>query len=444
MNNLPKEIANLLEIYKANGFSAYVVGGACRDFLMGISPKDYDLAVSALPEETAQLMKGKKVIPTGLRHGTQTVITGDYFVEITTFRTEKGYSDSRRPDEVIFVSDIETDLARRDFTINAIAFDGKDFIDPFGGAQDIKAGIIRAVGSPEERFSEDALRIMRALRFAATLGFSLSEETEAAAFRCAEKLKKIAAERITAELFLLLCGENAGDVIIKYVDILGVFLPELLKIKGLAANNPVHSFDVLTHTAKSVDAAPKDKIIRLAMLYHDVGKAYCYTEDEAGIGHFYGHPKISEQLAIKRFDELKIDNKTKEESIYLIANHMFDFHFFIQDGDKFVRRALHKHGEERLWNLFAVVRADIAALRDDVAKELAVEKEAENLLRALLESENCFKLSDLAVNGNDLINSGIPEGKLIGQKLDMLFKKVVIDGIPNDKEILLKECLRDE
>ena len=280
------------------GYEAYLVGGCVRDLLRGVPPHDWDICTSARPEETEACFAGQRVIETGLKHGTVTVIEGGEPYEVTTYRAEGPYSDRRRPDFVRFVSDLEEDLARRDFTMNAIAMDLDGTLrDPFGGANDIQAGLIRCVGEPARRFQEDGLRVMRALRFAAVFGFRIEEATARAIHEHRAVLDQVAVERVNTELCRLLPVPGAGDVLRQYPDVLCRFWPELAPLVTMKQNNPWHCWDGWEHTIHAVEAAPADVTLRLAMLLHDIGKPDCKSTDETGIDHFYGHPAVSAQMA---------------------------------------------------------------------------------------------------------------------------------------------------
>ena len=316
---LPKEVKNAIGRLEAAGYEAFAVGGCVRDSLLGNEPGDYDLTTAAKPEETKRVFQGEKIVETGIKHGTVTVILGETPLEITTFRVESEYRDNRRPERVEFTKSIEEDLARRDFTMNALAYsESRGIVDPFGGEADIKAGIIRAVGDPEKRFREDALRIMRALRFASALGFEIEPETEKALLENRALLLNVSAERLSEELLKLLCGQNVRRVLMKYTDVLGVILPELLPMKGFSQQNPHHVYDVLEHSAAAAEKVPPRPALRLGALLHDVGKPRCFTIDENGVGHFYGHAEISAQMAEEILGRLRLDSAAKKEVVSLV------------------------------------------------------------------------------------------------------------------------------
>lgn len=314
----PQQIGVILTRLEQAGFPAYAVGGCVRDTLLGRVPEDWDVTTAARPEQVSALFAGH-CIPTGLRHGTVTVRQDGLSVEVTTFRADGPYSDHRRPDAVYFSDSLAEDLARRDLTVNAMAMDVRgDITDLYGGRDDLRRGILRCVGDPDRRFDEDALRIMRTLRFAAVLGFTVEARTAAALHRCAPLLRDIAAERLLTEMDRLLCGAYVLPVLLAYPDVLGVFLPELLPCVGLDQQNRHHLYDVWEHTARSVAAIPPEPVLRWAMLLHDVGKPICFTVDGRGVGHFYGHPKVSAALAEEICRRLRMDKRTAREIVTLV------------------------------------------------------------------------------------------------------------------------------
>ena len=316
------QAAQAIERLRAAGHEAWIVGGCVRDVLLGRTPTDYDLTTSALPEETEAVFAGERLIETGLQHGTVTVLLEGVPLEITTYRVDGGYTDARHPDGVTFTRSLREDAARRDFTINAMAYaPGEGLQDFFGGQADLSAGVIRAVGEADRRFQEDALRILRAIRFASVLGFELDPETDAAGRRNAPLLQKISVERVFVELSKLLCGPGAGKILRAYPDILGVVLPELTPTVGFAQHNVHHCYDVYTHTAVAVDHVPPEVTLRLAALFHDLGKPATFSMGEDGQGHFYGHPKVSAALAEQILLRLRAPKRLREEVVRLVEVH---------------------------------------------------------------------------------------------------------------------------
>lgn len=435
--NLSDSSKKLIRFITEAGYEAYAVGGCVRDFLMQRSCDDIDIAVSAKPCELEKVLCDNhiKFIETGIQHGTVTAVMDDGSVfEVTTFRTEGVYSDSRRPEYVTFVSNIAEDLARRDFTINAIAYnDEQGFVDPFDGQRDIDLKIIRAVGDADTRFKEDALRIMRAVRFASVLGFSVEEKTKKALFDNKELLKNISAERIYTELSKLLMGMNVYEVLVEYRDILAVVLPELVPIFEIEQNTKWHIYDVWHHTAKSVAQAPKNLALRYTMLLHDIGKAYTKTTDENGTDHFKGHQKISGVYALTALKRLKAPNEITDRAMAVIPIH--DMHIGIED--KNIKKWLSKLGENTLRDLIAVKRADKLAQNPEmIGEELERLDITEARLNAILAAGEPFQIKDLAVNGNDVMALGY-RGREIGVVLSTVLENVIEGKLPNDKKMII-------
>ena len=423
---------NVLQRLETAGHEAYLVGGCVRDLLRGVTPHDCDITTSARPEAVLALFEGF-AIPTGLQHGTVTVREGGENFEVTTFRADGVYTDHRRPDSVQFSDSLEEDLRRRDFTVNAMAMDRRGNVYDFhGGADDLQRGILRCVGEPQRRFDEDALRIMRALRFAATLTFAIEEKTAAAMECCAPLLRHIAAERLHEEMTKLLLGDGAAEILLRYPRIFGVFLPEILPCVGFDQRNYHHLYDVWEHTARSVGNAPGDALLRWTMLLHDLGKPACFTVDEEGVGHFYGHDELGAQLASEIAVRLRFDKKSASRMELLIARHMRQ----IEPTEKAVGRVLRQIGEEALRQLLTVKRADASACHPDYAWQTGKLDEVEAVLMQLLAKETCFTLRDLAVGGHDLMALGL-QGQAIGRTLDALLERVAEGELPNERDALL-------
>lgn len=441
--DIPTGAGLIMRILEEAGYKAYIVGGCVRDSLLGKTPHDWDICTSATPEEVIKILdeRGIRVLTTGLKHGTVTAMYGTDQFEITTFRTESGYSDNRHPDTVEFVSDIKADLARRDFTINAMAYnDTEGLIDPYGGRVDLKYGVINCVGNPYERFSEDALRILRAMRFASTYNFGIEEKTSEAIHRSSWRLKNVSAERIRDELCKMLMGDGAIYMLIQYNDVITRIIPELYDCLGFEQNNPYHCYDVYHHIAHAVDNYEGDDIsVKMALLLHDIGKPHCYSEDENG-GHFYGHGVISEDIAEKVLDRLKFDNKTKDEVLELVLFH----DSLIAPTFRAVRRWMNKLKHVTIQQLMAVKKADILA-HSNAGKHYDLLKECDEVLRiaeqVVIENQ-CFKLKDLAVNGHDVMSFGF-SGKNVGYILDHLLNKVIDGELENDREALMAELGRN-
>ncbi len=433
--DIPAGAQHILEALTGAGYEAYLVGGCVRDLLRGTEPHDWDICTSARPEETEACFAGRQIVETGLKHGTVTVLEEDGPYEVTTYRTEGPYSDSRRPDYVRFVSDLEADLARRDFTMNAIAMglDGR-LHDPFGGAEDIRSGLIRCVGQPVRRFQEDGLRIMRALRFGATLGYELEENTAQAVHDSRSMLGRVAAERINAELCQLLLGDQAGIILRRYPDVLCQFWPDLEPLVTLEQNTPWHCWGGWEHTVRAVEASPADLILRLTMLLHDIGKPSCKSTDEKGIDHFYGHPAAGAQLADQMLRALKFDNRTRERVVTLVEYHDVQ----IPCLERSVRRWLGRLGPEAFFQLLEVKRADgMGQAYEKVKGRLAELEKLRVMAEEVIVQGQCFSLKDLNVNGRDVLAAGVPAGPQVGRVLNDLLERVLRGELPNERDILL-------
>ena len=432
---MAQEVKTVLETLERAGYEAWCVGGCVRDTLLGKPPEDWDVTTNALPEE-AMAVFGPQAFPTGLQHGTVTVRLGGRSIEVTTYRVDGAYRDHRRPDSVTFTRSLEEDLARRDFTVNAMAVDLRgDLRDPFGGEADLRRGILRCVGDPDRRFDEDALRILRGLRFAATLGFAIGEETARSIHEKREGLRDIAAERIRVEVMKLLRGKAAAEVLRQFPDVLGVFWPEILPMVGFEQHNPHHCYDVWEHTLHAVAAAPQDEVLRCTMLLHDAGKPSCFAFGDDGVGHFFGHGAVSRARAHQMLLRLKCSTEFRERVVRLVEWHDRQ----IPLTDRGVRRALRKLGEEDLRRLIAVKRADNLAQAAEYHGRQQELDRLEALLEQLLAEDVCFSLKQLAVNGWDMMALGL-EGAAIGTALETLLDAVVNGDLPNDREALLEKA----
>lgn len=434
-----KRIIHLLEL---DGHNAYVVGGCVRDSLLGRVPHDWDICTSAKPEEVCELMakRGIRTIETGLQHGTVTAhIDGENY-EITTFRIDGEYSDNRRPDSVEFVDNVFEDLARRDFTINAMACDAEScFMDPFNGLGDLEAGVIRCVGHPDDRFREDALRILRALRFASTYGFKIEKETTYSIHKNKSLLKNISAERIQSELTKMLCGKSCLDILLEYSDVMAVIIPELEPCIGFEQNNPFHLYTVYDHIAHAVDNYKGDDIsIKMALLLHDIGKPECYTEDHNG-GHFHGHSVPGMRMAKEVMTRLKFDAKTRDEVVDLVLYHDSD----IYPGTKSVKRWLNKIGYDMLVKLINIKVADIMAHSEiNQASRTSTCFDILAIADEIVGDQQCFKIGDLAVNGHDIMQLGIESGPRVGWMLNHLLDMVLDETVENEHDALMAEAKR--
>ena len=429
---LPSYVNQCIQALESAGFAAYAVGGCVRDACLGLTPHDYDLCTSALPEQTEAVFADRNLVLAGKKHGTVGVVTEGGVVEITTFRTEGEYRDSRHPEWVEFVSDIEKDLARRDFTVNAMAYSPtRGFADPFGGQEDLKNGILRAVGEPELRFTEDALRIARGVRFGVRFHLNLDPETENAMIRLAPRLNEIAAERVFEELCKLLPSMTEEDLL-RFAPILGEIIPELKPAFRYDQRNPHHTHDLYTHIAHVTAAVPSALPLRWAALLHDIGKPDSCSVDDQGIAHYHGHAQISAQMADQVLRRLKAPTALREQVVALIDQHMT---YPIPD-QKWLRRRLSRLGEELLMQLLALQQADTGSKGTASRDDMDFFRQIHNILSEILAENACLQICDLAVNGHDLMALGI-RGKAIGQTLNKLLDLVIDETLPNEKSALL-------
>lgn len=435
---LPAPVDRLLRRLCDAGYRAYAVGGCVRDSLLGKVPDDWDVTTDALPEQIHQALTGMTVLDTGLKHGTVTAVTENMRVEITTFRVDGDYSDHRRPDSVRFTRNLREDLARRDLTVNAMAYRPDEGLqDPFGGRDDLKNGLLRAVGDPAARFEEDALRILRTLRFASRLGFRVEETTAAALSEKRELLRAVAPERIQDELCKLLTGRDAARVLREKREVFAVVLPELAPMFDFDQQNPHHIYDVWEHTLHAVDACEPELLLRLTMLLHDCAKPLTFTVDFRGDGHFYGHAALSARLTRQALERLRFDNETVFRVTRLVSLHDSD----VLNTEKSLLRWLRKIGEEDLRLLLKIKMADNLAQSPHYSRMEAL-RETQRALETLVFREPCFDRSRLAVKGGDLTALGL-RGAEIGAALDGMVEAVIAGTLPNEKEALLDWCRRE-
>lgn len=447
---MKREEIKVLKFLEEAGYEAYFVGGCVRDALMDRESGDVDVTTNALPQQTKDVFAGYRVIETGIKHGTVAVmipIDDDTVlgipVEITTYRADGAYSDSRHPDRVEFVRTLEEDLARRDFTVNAMACNmNGQVIDPYGGQKDLEDRILRTVGNPDKRFKEDALRIMRGLRFASVLGFEIEEETAAAMLRNKYLLGGISAERIFVEFKKLLSGEFAGDVLRKHVDVLSEVLPEIVAMKGFEQHNPYHKYDVLEHCIRAMEAVKTSPDnfdeMKMAALFHDIGKPETYFMDDEGVGHFYGHPKKSEELVRRILQRLKADKATLERVSVLVKYHdlLFD------KDERLLKRWMNKLGSDVLQEILEIKLADNLAT-GNMSEELGNKfNDIRGMMENILEQQQCFSLKDLAVKGDDLVAAGIEPGPEIGRVLNELLEAVIDGECENNKDALMTMIIK--
>lgn len=436
---LPEKVQQIIKTLQSHGYEAYAVGGCVRDSLLGRTPGDWDITTSALPEETKALFD--RTFDTGIEHGTITVLLGKEGFEVTTYRIDGKYEDSRHPSGVTFTRCLSEDLLRRDFTINAMAYNDEDgIVDLFGGMEDLEKQIIRCVGNAKARFGEDALRIMRAVRFAAQLGFEIEGKTQTAIRKLAFSLRNISAERIQVELIKLLTSPHPEQIRLAYeLGITEVMLPEFDRMMETAQETPHHCYNVGEHTIAALQHCPSDKILRLTMLFHDMGKPEKKTIDENGIAHFKGHALVSEAIAKEIMHRLKFDNDTLRKVTKLVYYHDLR----MPATPRNVRRAMNRIGTDLFPCYLNVRRADtLAQSMFRRTEKLENIQEIEKIYLRILEMQQCVSLKDLAVKGNDLLAAGVERGPQIGETLNKLLELVLEEPEKNEKELLLAEVTK--
>ncbi len=432
---LTKASKKVIEKLYSNNFKAYVVGGACRNHFLKDKTTDVDVTTNATPSQIMQVFSNYKIYETGLKHGTVTVNIDGELIEITTFRKDGSYLDNRKPNSVSFVDDLQEDLKRRDFTVNAICYNEiEGFIDLFGGINDCKNKIIKTVGNADERFNEDALRILRALRFASTLSFTIEENTAKAIIKNKELLKNISKERIYSELTKTLLGDNVEYVLLNFKEVFFTLFNDLRYCDGFDQKSKFHSYDVYTHIVKSVAFSEKNKVVRLALLFHDIKKPSCFSIDANGVGHFYTHQEKSANLAKEILNDLKVDNKTKHQVYFLIKYH----DIIIEPNKQQIKLWLYKHGVEYVKNLMKVKIADAKAHSiNHIQKRLTQAQQTIELIDEIIKNDECFTLKQLNIKGDDLIKKGY-KGVEINEKLTSILYDVINEKFKNDRNTLLK------
>ena len=432
---IPEYVNSILLRLRQAGHKAYAVGGCVRDVLRGVEPHDWDVCTSALPEETERVFFDLPRIETGRKHGTIAVIVAHKAVEITTFRADGAYLDNRHPSGVTFLPDLKGDLSRRDFTINAMALDeNEEPIDLFGGREDLQDHIIRTVGDPVQRFREDGLRILRGLRFASRLDFAVEPATARAMIEERELLINISAERVFSELKGILIGPAAGRVLRQFASVFFTILPELAPMEGFEQHSVYHDSDVWEHTLRAFEASPADPVFRLALLFHDCGKPACFTRDETGRGHFYGHPKKSRELCEQALRRLKYDTATMDRVLYLVEKH----DTWLPGTEKTMRRFLLHEDADRVRDLLIVERCDaLAHSAYGRGPAIANIEKWEGLLDTVLADGPCLSLKTLAVSGDDLLSLGMAPGPQMGRLLNDILEQVADEALPNDRAALL-------
>ncbi|MGN1148571.1 MAG: CCA tRNA nucleotidyltransferase [Lachnospiraceae bacterium] len=438
---LPEKVKLIIRTIQAAGFEAYAVGGCIRDSVLGREPNDWDITTSARPEEVKALFR--RTVDTGIKHGTVTVMLDKEGFEVTTYRIDGEYEDGRHPKDVQFTASLTEDLKRRDFTINAMAYNDKDgLVDVFDGIGDLQRGIIRCVGDPRERFTEDALRMLRAIRFSAQLGYTIEEGTKAAIKELSPTLNRISAERIQVELIKLLLSPHPDYLRIAYdTGVTKVFFPEWDKTMVTPQNHPHHCYNVGEHILHSLLEVPSDKVLRLAMLLHDIAKPETLEIDDTGVTHFHGHEIKGEEMSRKIMRRLRLDNDTIHKVCTLVLYH--DYGNGVAPDCRIVRRAVNKIGEDLFPSLLLVRKADIMAQSDYQREEKLANLEAwRQCYENILKSGECVSLKTLAISGKDLIEAGIAPGKRMGEILDGLLQEVLEDPSKNTREYLLSQALK--
>ena len=433
---LPENAKKIIDRLAENGYECYAVGGCVRDSLRGIEPHDWDFTTSAKPDDIERVFGDHKTVSIGKKYGTIAVILDGRPYEITTYRVDGGYSDSRHPDEVEFSTSLADDLSRRDFTVNAMAYNERDgLVDLYGGQKDLEFGVIRCVGDPEKRFAEDALRMLRALRFASTLGFSIENATSEAILRLRRSLSDIAFERISAEFLKLLCGDKAGFVLRRYRTVIAVFIPELMGTFDFEQNNKHHNRDVYRHMVAATNNIRPDPILRMTMLLHDIGKPMAQTVDKKGVCHYRNHQTIGAAMAEGILRRLCLPSAFIHEVCTLIRWHDER----MTPDPAVVKGVLRTLGPELTEKLYEVQHADILAQSMYQREEKLSNLEAvHELTRKIIESGECYDLKSLAVSGVDLLHMGFRSGSVIGEALDTLLDKVITGELPNEKAALLE------
>lgn len=438
--DMPKNVDIAINLLQSAGFEAYAVGGCVRDSLLGKTPNDWDITTSAKPEDMKSVFVNFRCIDTGIKHGTVTVVIDGEPLEITTFRLDGEYEDNRHPKSVTFTSNLGADLGRRDFTVNAMAYSKMTgTVDLFGGQNDLKNGIIRCVGDPDRRFNEDALRILRALRFASALDFEIEEKTAQSLLKNRALLGNISEERIAKELLKLVCGKGAKRILTDFAPVLFEILPELQPMYKNSHDNPHHCYDIYEHTLIAVESIDPEPTLRFAMLLHDCGKPAVKKFDENGVAHFYGHQRISAEISAQILARLKVSNKFRDEILFLVSNH--DRWELYENTEK-MPRYLSKFGLDGVLNLLKVMRADVLAQSPEYRYRIDQIADAEEIAKNLAAQKPCLSLSELQINGRTLMDIGIPQGRKLGAVLAQLLDEV-IDGVTKNTQEALTTRARE-
>ena len=438
--DMPKNVDTAINLLQSAGFEAYAVGGCVRDSLLGKTPNDWDITTSAKPEDMKSVFVNFHCIDTGIKHGTVTVVIDGEPLEITTFRLDGEYEDNRHPKSVTFTSNLGADLGRRDFTVNAMAYSKMTgTVDLFGGKNDLKNKIIRCVGDPDRRFNEDALRILRALRFASALDFEIEEKTAQSLLKNRALLGNISEERIAKELLKLVCGKGAKRILTDFAPVLFEILPELQPMYKNSHDNPHHCYDIYEHTLIAVESIDPEPTLRFAMLLHDCGKPAVKKFDENGVAHFCGHQRISAEISAQILARLKVSNKFRDEILFLVSNHD---RWELYENTKKMPRYLSKFGLDGMLNLLKVMRADVLAQSPEYRYRLDQIADAEEIAKNLAAQKPCLSLSELQINGRTLMDIGIPQGRKLGAVLAQLLDEV-IDGVTKNTQEALTTRARE-
>ncbi len=438
--DMPKNVDTAINLLQSAGFEAYAVGGCVRDSLLGKTPNDWDITTSAKPEDMKSVFADFHCIDTGIKHGTVTVVIDGEPLEITTFRLDGEYEDNRHPKSVTFTSNLGADLGRRDFTVNAMAYSKMTgTVDLFGGQNDLKNKIIRCVGDPDRRFNEDALRILRALRFASALDFEIEEKTAQSLLKNCALLGNISEERIAKELLKLVCGKGAKRILTDFAPVLFEILPELQPMYKNSHDNPHHCYDIYEHTLIAVESIDPEPTLRFAMLLHDCGKPAVKKFDENSVAHFYGHQRISAEISAQILARLKVSNKFRDEILFLVSNH--DRWELYENTEK-MPRYLSKFGLDGVLKLLKVMRADVLAQSPEYRYRLDQIADAEEIAKNLAAQKPCLSLSELQINGRTLMDIGIPQGRKLGAVLAQLLDEV-IDGVTKNTQEALTTRARE-
>lgn len=438
---VPVQVQFIIQELGKCGYEAYMVGGCVRDSILGRIPHDYDICTSATPDEIIDAFPTQEIIPTGLQHGTVTILINREPYEVTTYRIDGKYTDNRRPDSVEFTNSLTEDLRRRDFTINAMAYNSTNgLVDPFSGIKDIENSVIRCVGLAHDRINEDALRILRAIRLAAQLDFGIAEETDEEIHKSFGLLENISIERVTSEFTKIVSSDSFYIKLMLYNDVFSLFIPELKYMIGFKQNNPYHLYDVFEHTVHALKSCEsQDMVVRLAVFFHDFGKPHSYQDGEDGIRHFKGHGRVSADMTDIIMRKLRFDNNTREKVVELVYYHDASF----AKGKKYVKRWLNKIGEIQFRRLLAVRKSDIMGQSNKYGQERLNELLLiESLIDDVISGQDCFTVKDLSVGGKDLISIGYRPGCQIGKTLNQLLELVINEEVENKKDELLELAKR--